>query len=64
MNLRVLTVADLHQSWSHYYWLRDAVEAKRLDVVALVGDVLNDPSIILRDSVPTLKPAELLSILA
>src|SRR6266487_3560063 len=63
MNLRVLTVADLHQSWSHYYWLRDAVEAKRPDVVAFVGDVLNDPSISQRDRVATAEAAELLSIL-
>ncbi len=63
MNLRVLTIADLHQSWPHYYWLRDAVDAKRPDVVAFVGDVLNDPSISQRDRVATAEAAELLSIL-
>jgi len=61
MNLRVLTVADLHQSWPHYHWLRDEVQAKRPDVVAFVGDVLNDPSISQRDRVATAEAAELLS---
>ncbi len=61
MNLRVLTVADLHQSGSHYRWLLDEVQAKRPDVVAFVGDVLNHPSISQRDRVATAEAAELLS---
>ena len=61
MNLRVLTVADLHQSGSHYGWLLDEVQAKRPDVVAFVGDVLSDPRISQSDRVSTEEAAELLS---
>jgi Icc-related predicted phosphoesterase len=61
MNLRVLTVADLHQSGSHYRWLLDEVQAKRPDVVAFVGDVLSDPRTSQSDRVRTEDAAELLS---
>jgi predicted MPP superfamily phosphohydrolase len=61
MNLRVFTVADLHQSGSHYRWLLDEVEAKRPDVVAFVGDVVSDSGISQSDRVRTEDAAELLS---
>jgi len=38
--IRVLTVADLHQSRRHYRWLASAVAEHKPDLITLVGDCL------------------------
>jgi Icc-related predicted phosphoesterase len=63
MHLRVLTVADLHQSRTHFQWLCDEVRTKRPDLVAFVGDVLSDPAVNHGDRVPTGEAAHILSSL-
>lgn len=40
MNIRALTVSDLHQSVEHYQRLASATEAHKPDLVAFVGDFL------------------------
>ena len=41
VRVRVLTAADMHQSWLHYRSLGLATQAHRPDVVAIVGDALH-----------------------
>src|SRR5436190_2145599 len=61
MRLRVLTVADLHQSRRHFQWLGEEVKSKRPDLVAFVGDVLSDSAASGGDQVGTEEAAHLLS---
>src|ERR1700683_3760776 len=41
VRVRVLTAADMHQSWLHYRSLGLATQAHRPDVVSIVGDALH-----------------------
>lgn len=61
MHLRVLTVADLHQSRTHFQWLCDEVKSKRPDLVAFVGDVLSDSGGSGGDQIHTEEAARILS---
>jgi Icc-related predicted phosphoesterase len=64
MRLRVLTVADLHQSRRHFRRLCAEVQVQRPDIVALVGDVLGVDSCACQDDrVRPEEAAQLLSAL-
>jgi len=61
MRIRLLTVADLHQSRERFHGLRNAIEEHRPDVLAFVGDTLDAFPLDSKWQLATSETAEFLS---